>query len=71
MELPAEVSIHNETLGLKGGRAMLIRISPEGFYELTIAFGERQHRVLLPITSTVVIQRQPEDNPVVDFEVER
>ena len=71
MELPAEVLIHNQLLGLKGGQATLIRISAEGYYELNLAFGESQHRVFLPIQSTVVIQRQPEDAVGADFEIER
>ena len=61
MELPAEVLIHNEVLGLKGSRGDLLRISPEGYYEVNLAFGERIHRVLLPIESTVVIQREAEE----------
>ena len=71
MELPAEVLIHNEILGLKGGKGDLIRISSEGFYELNLEFGERVHRVLLPIPTTVLINREPEEAGEPGFEVER
>jgi hypothetical protein len=72
MELPAEVMIHNETLGLKGHRGVLLQVSPEGYYEVNCAFGERMHRTLLPIHGTVLIYRNPE--AVVegaDMEIER
>lgn len=60
MELPSEVMIHNEQLGMKGTRAVLLQIHPDGFYELNVKFGERVHRVMLPIPSTAVIAREPE-----------
>jgi hypothetical protein len=72
MELPAEVMIHNELVG-KSKEGTLLTISPQGYYEVNIRLGgERLHRVLLPIASTVVISQQAEE--VVGegtFEVER
>jgi hypothetical protein len=60
MELPAEVRVHNELLGLKGAAARLLQVSADGYYELRLNFGENQHRVLLPVASTVVIAALPE-----------
>jgi len=60
MEIPAEVLIHNELLGLKGARGTVIRIAPEGYYEVNLRFGNNTHRVLLPIVSTIVINAEPE-----------
>jgi hypothetical protein len=60
MELPAEVMVHNEQLGLKGAAGTLLQISADGYYELNVKFGERTHRVLLPIASTRVTAREPE-----------
>ena len=72
MELPAEVLVHNQILGLKGGRAVLVRIAQEGFYEVNLAFGERKHRTLLPIHSTVLIQKEAEPlETSSEFEIER
>jgi hypothetical protein len=71
MEIPADVLIHNETLGLKGARARLLQISPQGYYEAVCGFGERAHRVLLPIETTVVIAVAPEPPAAPGFEVER
>jgi hypothetical protein len=71
MELPSEVLIHNEILGVKGGKGTLIQISPEGFYEINCFFGERSHRTLFPIQGTVLIAREPEEVLRPDLEVER
>ena len=71
MEIPADVQIHNETLGLKGARARLLQISPLGYYEATCAFGERFHRVLLPIAATVIIAAVAEPLVAPGVDVER
>jgi len=67
MELPATVLIHNQLLGLKGGRGTLLRIASDGYYELNLAFGQQWHRVLLPIKDTVIIHQEPET--VIDTEL--
>ena len=71
MDVPVEVLVHNELAGMKGTQATLLGINEEGFYELKCTFGENQHRVLLPIGSTVLIARNPEEVFASDFEIER
>lgn len=71
MELPTAVLIHNETLGIKGSRGDLLNISPQGYYEVNLKFGEKTHRVLLPIGETVVIGQEPEVADAERIEVER
>ncbi|MCB1033470.1 MAG: hypothetical protein KDD47_06505 [Acidobacteria bacterium] len=72
MELPEEVLIHNATLGLKGGRGVLLRIAPEGYYEVNLAFGDKKHRTLLPVAGTVIICRESEPVEIdAEFEIER
>jgi hypothetical protein len=74
MELPAEVLIHNETVGMKGSKGTLLTISPHGYYEANVRFGERLHRVLLPIARTVVIAQVAEEAVGVEgeeLEIER
>ncbi len=61
MELPVAVLIHNEVLGIKGTRGDLLNISPQGYYEVNLKFGEKIHRVLLPIALTVIIGHEPQD----------
>lgn len=71
MEPPVDVLIHNELLGIKGREGTLLAINPSGFYEVTTLFGERPHRILLPIASTVLITASPEEDwesEIDDFE---
>ena len=71
MELHTEVLIHNDTLGVKGGKGVLLQISSDGYYEVNCVFGERVHRTLFPIHGTVLISREPEDTTSPDTEIER
>ncbi len=71
MDLPNEILIHNEILGLKGGKGTLVAISPHGYYEVNLRFGSKTHRVLLPIAVTVIISREPEAEFPSDIEIER
>jgi hypothetical protein len=71
MELHTEVLIHNETLGVKGGRGVLLQINSEGYYEVNCTFGERVHRTLFPIHGTVLISREPEEATGAELEIER
>ena len=71
MELPTTVLIHNEILGIKGSRADLLNISPHGFFEVNLQFGDNVHRVLLPIQSTIVIGQDAEVAADERIEVER
>jgi hypothetical protein len=72
MEVPAEVLVHNETLGMKGAKATLLEISSHGYYEANVRFGERLHRVLLPIARTVLIAQDAEVTvPGEAIEIER
>jgi len=71
MELPAEVKIHNEALGMKGRDGRLIAIHPEGYFEITATLGSSTHRLLMPITTTVLIASEPEQEWDSGIEVER
>jgi hypothetical protein len=71
MELPADVLIHNEILGIKGGQGTLLRVSSSGFYEVNFRFGDRLHRTYFPIEGTVLIAREPEASPPPGVEIER
>jgi hypothetical protein len=72
MEVPAEVLVHNQLVGFKGNAGTLLRISEHGYYEINIVFGgQRAHRVMLPIHSTVLISKEPVTEVEADFEIER
>ena len=71
MDLPAEVQITNDELGIKNGKGTLVAISPHGYYELRLTFNQRQHKVLVPIAGTSIIFRQPEPEFAAEIEIER
>lgn len=71
MDLPAEVQISNDQLGVKNQKATLVTISPHGYYELRLAFNNRQHKVLVPVQNTSIIFRDPEPEFPTDMEIER
>lgn len=71
MELPTEILIHNALLGVKGSRGSLLSISPHGYYEVNMKFGERLHRVLLPIETTVLISQEAEEAAETRLDLER
>lgn len=70
MELPATVLIHNQIMGLKGAAGNLLSIHDGGYYEVNLKFGDKRHRVLLPISDTVVISQDAEvvDENAIDIE---
>jgi len=70
MELPLEVLIHSELVGFKGREGVLLAISELGFFEITTLFGDTLHRLLVPIQSTVLISKAPEDDYQTSLEVE-
>ena len=70
IEREGAIKIYNETLGAKGNKGRLVRIAPEGFYEVRLEAGGRYYTTLLPISSTVLLAADPEED-VPSIEVER
>jgi hypothetical protein len=71
IEREAAVKVYNETLGAKGAKGHLVRVTPEGFYEITLEISGRNFTTLLPIASTVVLAAEPEPDIAPLPEVER
>jgi hypothetical protein len=70
IEREAPIKVYNETLGAKGSRARLVRVAAEGFYEVTLESQGKVYTTLLPISSTVIVAAEPEEE-VPGIEVER
>ena len=70
IEREAAIKIYNEALGAKGAKGRLVRVAPEGYYEVTLESGGRNYTTLLPVSSTVILASDPEEE-VATFEVER
>lgn len=71
MDLPANVLVTNEHLGVKNGKGTLVAVSEHGYYELRLMFSQKQHKVLVPIQDTSLIFREPEPEFASDIEIER
>ena len=74
IESEAAVRIYSETLanllGAKVANGKLVRVSKEGFYEVTLTTQGGNYTTLLPIASTVIMAARPESE-VPTLEVER
>lgn len=70
IEREGAIKIYNESLGAKGAKGRLVRVAPEGFYEVTVDVGGKSYTGLLPISNTVILAAEPEEE-IATLEVER
>ncbi|HEY6546561.1 MAG TPA: hypothetical protein VI589_01595 [Vicinamibacteria bacterium] len=70
IEREAAIKVYNETLGAKGARGKLVRVSEHGYYEVLIESTGRFFTALLPVAGTVILAAEPEE-AVSTIEVER
>ncbi len=70
IERESAIKVYNETLGAKGAKGKLVRVAPEGFYEITLESGGKNYTTLLPVQSTVILAADAEEE-VPSLEVER
>ena len=73
IEREAAVRIYSETLanllGAKVANGKLVRVSDDGYYEVTLITQGGSYTTLLPIASTVIMAAQPEPEvPALDVE---
>ena len=71
MEIPSKVSVFSSLLDIKGKPGTLVAINDLGFFEVALEVKERNHTVLFPIASTVLIFNDPLPQTSAEFEVER
>ena len=55
------VKIYNEILGAKGAKGRLVRVMPEGYYEVLIESAGRNYTSFLPIQATVILAAEAEE----------
>lgn len=74
IEREAPVRIYSEilanTLGAKVAKGRLVRVAPDGFYEVLLEASGKNYTTLLPVQSTVVMAVDAEEE-VATMEVER
>lgn len=65
IEREASVFVANDAMAeiikAKSAKAKLVRIAPEGFYEVRLTLNGKSHTALLPIPSTVLVSVTPDD----------
>lgn len=74
IEREGNIRIYSEilanTLGAKTAKGRLVRVAPEGFYEVRIESSGKWYTSLLPVASTVILAAEAEEE-VPSIEVER
>jgi hypothetical protein len=70
IEREGAIKIYSEVLGAKGAKGRLVRVAPEGFYEVMVDVGGKAYTGLLPVASTVILAAEPEEE-IASLEVER
>ena len=70
IEREAAIKVYNEALGAKAAKGKLVRIAPEGFFEVTLEIGGKNYTCFLPIAATAILAAEPEPE-IVSLEVER
>ena len=61
MDLPARVIVFSPGMEIKNKPAVLVSISPHGYYELTMDFSGRRHTILAPVAGTGLVFNDPEE----------
>jgi hypothetical protein len=59
IEREAVIKVYNETLGAKGVKGKLVRISDDGYYEVTLEISGKSYTTLLPVSGTVILAGEP------------
>ena len=70
IERSAAIKIYNESLGAKGAKGRLVRVAPEGYYEVTLESGGKNFEAFLPVQATVILAAEAVEE-VEALEVER
>jgi len=71
MDMPQEVFVYSQILGLSGTQGTLIAIRPEGYYELRLVSKGRPHAALLPISQTGLVAVEPVPEIAMESAIER
>lgn len=60
IEREGAIKVYSEVLGAKGAKARLVKVWPEGFYEVRLESGGKMFTTLLPVASTVILATDAE-----------
>lgn len=71
MEIPGKVSVFCPLIDAKGTAAMLVSISPQGYYQLEVSIKGARHVMFLPIAHTAMYFSDPEPIAEEGMQIER
>lgn len=71
MDIPQDVFVYSQILGLSGTQGTLIAIRPEGYYELRLMSKGKLHVALLPVAQTALVAAEPEPDIAMESAIER
>jgi hypothetical protein len=71
MEIPGKVSVYCPLIEAKGTAAMLVAISPQGYYHLEVDIRGQRHTMFLPVAYTAMYFADAEPRADEEFEIER
>jgi hypothetical protein len=71
MEIPGKVSVFCPLIDAKGTPGTLVTVTPQGYYQLTIAVKGQTHTFFLPVAHTALYFADPEPEASEEFEIER
>lgn len=60
IESEGAIKVYSEILGAKGAKARLVKVWPEGYYEVRLESGGKLFTTLLPVAHTVILAADPE-----------
>jgi hypothetical protein len=71
MEIPGKVSLYCPLIDAKGTAAMLISITPQGYYHLEVEIRGQRHAMFVPIAHAAMYFSDPEPEIEEGLEIER
>lgn len=60
IEKDGAIKVYCELLGAKGAKAKLVKVWPEGYYEVRLESGGKYYTTLLPVAQSVILAVDPE-----------
>ena len=71
MEIPGNVSLYCPLVDAKGTAAVVVAVSPQGYYQLEVLIKGKRHTMFVPIAQAALCFTDEEPEREGEFEIER
>jgi len=71
MEIPGNVSLYCPLVDAKGTAAVLVAVTPQGYYQLEVLIKGKRHTMFVPIAQAALCFTDEEPEREDAFEIER